>query len=125
MLSLVIYGDEAQPTCLQPESGGRHYAQSAASTTGKWLTPKHGPIYTPFWTYVEGPPFVNHSKFQEDFGVAPVIGVSGVATTGRIWAESQKFPLVIGGIRTGNLASSYYEKLANTFDVSAWRARRE
>ena len=24
------------------------------------------------------------------FGVAPVIGVSGVATTGRIWAESQK-----------------------------------
>ena len=22
-------------TCLQPESGGRHYAQSAASSTGK------------------------------------------------------------------------------------------
>ena len=31
------------------------------------------------------------------FGVAPAIGVSGVATTGRIWAESQKIPLVIGG----------------------------
>ena len=38
------------------------------------------------------------------FGVAPVIGVSGVATTGRIWAESQKMPLVIGGIRSSNLA---------------------
>ena len=49
---------------------------------------------------------MNHSKFREDFGVAPVIGVSGVATTGRIWAESQKIPLVIGGIRTGNLALS-------------------
>ena len=55
---------------------------------------------------MEGPPVVNHSKFQEDFGVAPVIGVSGVATTGWIWAESQKIPLVIGGIRTGNLAIS-------------------
>ena len=67
--------------------------------------------YTPFWTCVEEPrggAFVNHSKFQEDFGVAPVIGVSGVATTGRIWAESQKIrnSLVIGGIRTGNLALS-------------------
>ena len=40
------------------------------------------------------------------FGVAPVKGVSGVATTGRIWAESRKIPLVIGGIRTGNLALS-------------------
>ena len=47
---------------------------------------------------MEGPPFVNHSKFREDFGVAPVIGVSGVATTGRIWAESQKIPLVIGDL---------------------------
>ena len=55
---------------------------------------------------MEGPPFVNHSKFREDFWVALVIGVSGVATTGRIWAESQKIPLVIGGIRTGNLALS-------------------
>ena len=55
---------------------------------------------------MEGPPFVNHSKFREDFWVAPVIGVSGVATTSRIWAESQKIPLVIGGIRTGNLAFS-------------------
>ena len=55
---------------------------------------------------MEGPPFVNHSKFQDDFWVAPVIGVSGAATTGRIWAESQKIPLVIGGIRTGNLALS-------------------
>ena len=45
-------------------------------------------------------------EFQEDFGVAPVIGVPGVATTGRIWAESQQIPLVIGGIRTGNLAVS-------------------
>ena len=43
-------------------------------------------------------------EFQEDLGVAPVIGVSGVATTGRIWAESQQISLVIGGIRTGNLA---------------------
>ena len=32
------------------------------------------------------------------FEVAPVKGVSGVATTGRICAESQKIPLVIGGI---------------------------
>ena len=55
---------------------------------------------------MEGPPLVNHSKFQEDFGAALVIGVSGVATTGRIWAESQKIPLVIGGVRTGNLAVS-------------------
>ena len=39
-------------------------------------------------------------------GVAPVKGVSGVATTGRILAESQKIPLIIGGIRTGNLALS-------------------
>ena len=53
---------------------------------------------------MEGPPFVNHSKFQEGFWVAPVIGVSGVATTGRIWAESQKIHLVIGRMRTGNLA---------------------
>ena len=52
-----------------------------------------------------GPPFVNHSKFQEDFGVAPVKGVSGVATTGRIWAESQKIPCH-RGIRTGDLAIS-------------------
>ena len=29
------------------------------------------------------------------FGVAPVKGVSGVATTGRIWAESQKIPLLV------------------------------
>ena len=40
------------------------------------------------------------------FGVAPVIGVSGVATTGRIWAESQEIPFVVGGIRTGNLMLS-------------------
>ena len=40
------------------------------------------------------------------FGVAPVKGVSGVAPTGRIWAETQKISLVIGGIRTGNLALS-------------------
>ena len=40
------------------------------------------------------------------FWVAPVIGVSGVATIGRIWAESQEIPPVIGGIRTGNLAIS-------------------
>ena len=31
-------------------------------------------------------------KIPRGFGVAPVIGVSGVATTGRIWAESQKTP---------------------------------
>ena len=55
---------------------------------------------------MEGPPCVNHLKFQEDFGVAPVIGVSGVATTGRIWVESQKIPLVIGGTRTGDLTVS-------------------
>ena len=55
---------------------------------------------------MEGAPFVNHLKFQEDFGVAPVIGVSGVATSGRIWAESQRISLVNGGIRTGNLAVS-------------------
>ena len=36
-------------------------------------------------------------KYQEDFEVAPVIGVSGVATTGQIWAESQKIIFVIGG----------------------------
>ena len=29
-----------------------------------------------------------------------------MATTGRIWAESQKILLVVGGIRTGNLAIS-------------------
>ena len=40
------------------------------------------------------------------FEVAPVKGVSGVATTGRIRAESQKIPPVIGGIRIGNLALS-------------------
>ena len=34
-------------------------------------------------------------------GSACHIGVFGVATTGRIWAESQIIPLVIGGIRTG------------------------
>ena len=46
---------------------------------------------------MEGPPFVNHSKFQEDFGVAPVIGVSGVATTGGIL--DRKFPLSSGGFK--------------------------
>jgi hypothetical protein len=40
------------------------------------------------------------------FGVAPVTGVSGVATIGRVWAVSQKFPHVIGGVRTGNPALS-------------------
>ena len=45
--------------------------------------------YTPSSTCVEGPPFATHSKF----GVAPVISVSGVATTARIWVEIQKFPL--------------------------------
>ena len=44
----------------------------------------------------EGPPFVNHWKFQEDFEVALVIDVAGMATTGRIWAESQKIPLSLG-----------------------------
>jgi hypothetical protein len=37
-------------------------------------------------------------KIPGGFGVAPVIGVLGVATTGWIWAESQKIPLVIGDI---------------------------
>ena len=54
---------------------------------------------------MEGPPFVNHSNIQEDLEKrrSYYVGVSGVATTDRIWAESQKIPLVIGGIRTGNL----------------------
>ena len=44
-----------------------------------------------------GASLVNHSKFQEVLWVAPVVGVSGMATTGRMWAESQKIPLSVGG----------------------------
>ena len=32
-------------------------------------------------------------KILEGLGVVPVIGVSGATSTGRIWVESQKFPL--------------------------------
>ena len=32
-------------------------------------------------------------KILEGFGVVPVIGVSGAASTGRMWVESQKIPL--------------------------------
>ena len=38
---------------------------------------------------MEGPPFVNF-EIPGGVGVAPVMGVSGVATTGQIWAELQK-----------------------------------
>jgi hypothetical protein len=31
-------------------------------------------------------------------GASPVMGVSGVATTGRMWAESQKIPVSSGGL---------------------------
>ena len=92
-------------TRLQPESGGRHYAQSAAPSTGKRLTLLNMVLY-PLLDICGGASFVNRSEFQEDFWVAPVIGISGVATTGRIWAESRKIPIVIWGIRTGDLAIS-------------------
>ena len=52
------------------------------------------------------------------FGVAPVIGVSGVATTGRIWAESQKTPLVIGGIRAKQFLSEVLTTSANKPELS-------
>ena len=55
---------------------------------------------------MEGPPLCKPLEMQGGFGVAPVKGVSGVATTSRIWAVSQKITLVIGGVRTGNLALS-------------------
>ena len=31
------------------------------------------------------------------FWAAPVVGVSGMAATGRMWAKSQKTPLSVGG----------------------------
>lgn len=31
--------------------------------------------------------------------VAPVVGVSGVATTSRMWAEPQKLPVLLGGFK--------------------------
>ena len=45
-------------------------------------------------------------KIPGGFKVAPVIGVSGMATTDRIWTESQEIPFAIGGIWTGNPALS-------------------
>ena len=35
---------------------------------------------------------------EEDSWVAPFISVSGVATIGRVWAESHKTLLIIGGL---------------------------
>lgn len=47
---------------------------------------------------MEGPPFVNHSELQEDFGVVPVIYVSGVATTGANVGGTTEILCVVGGI---------------------------
>ena len=94
-------------TCLQPESGaGCVNAQSADLSTGKRLAPGFGPIPPSGHAWLCTP-----IKIPGGFGVAPVVGVSGVATIGRIW-ESQKIPLVIGGIRTGNLAMILLNRLS-------------
>ena len=73
--------------CTDPSAArARGPALCAVCSLVNWeLTHSLKWSYTPFWTCVEGPPFVDHSKLQEDFRVAPVIGVSGVATTGRIF----------------------------------------
>ena len=55
---------------------------------------------------MEGPPFVNHPKFQGGFWVAPVVGVSGMATTGRNVGGITENSLVSGRILTGNLVLS-------------------
>jgi len=47
---------------------------------------------------MEGPPFVNHSELQEDFGVVPVIYVSGVATTGANVGGTTEILCVVGRI---------------------------
>ena len=53
----------------QPAARGhRAYTDlSAALSTGKGLTSKHG-SYTPSGQCLEEPPLVDHSRFQEDLG---------------------------------------------------------
>ena len=51
----------------QPEAIGAYTDLSAALSTGKGLTSKHG-SYTPSGQCLEEPPLVDHSRFQEDLG---------------------------------------------------------
>ena len=57
---------------------------------------------------MEGPPFVNHSELQEDFGVVPVIYVSGVATTGANVGGTTEYSVSSGGFESANPATSIY-----------------
>ena len=73
---------------------------AAGCSLDNWERTKHGPIVPSGHCYGMrgGASLCNPLENLGGFGEAPVIGVSGVATTGRIWAESRKIPPVIGGI---------------------------
>ena len=91
-------------TCLQPESGAgtMHSLQPSQLGNDSLLNM----VLCPLLDMRGGASLCKPLKIPGGFWVAPVIGVSRVAITGRIWAESQKIPLVIGEIRTDNLALS-------------------
>ncbi len=85
-------------TCLKPESGAStmHSLQSCQVGIDSLLNMVLQPLLDNAW---RGPPF-------EKDRVAPVVGVSGMATIGRMWVDSEKLPLSTGGIRSRNLATS-------------------
>ena len=85
-------------TCLKPESGAStmHSLQSCQVGIDSLLNMVLQPLLDNAW---RGPPFENDR-------VAPVVGVSGMATIGRMWVDSEKLPLSTGGIRSRNLATS-------------------
>lgn len=94
-------------TRLQPESGAGRTCTVCSLVNWEMLTPKHG-SYTPSGQCVELPRGASLGKPLEipgGFGVAPVIGVSGVATTSNVGGIAE-IPRAFGGIRTGNLAIS-------------------
>ena len=54
-------------------------------------------------------------EFLGEFEVAPMVGVSGVATNNRIWAESLEFPLSSGGFEPATWRSQCeMDKLSNS-----------
>ena len=66
---------------------------------------------------VEGPPFVNHPKFKEDFGGSADCGCPRDGHSRRIW-RNPEIPRGNGGIRICDLAVS------NGFCLTARPGRR-
>ena len=76
------------------------------------MTPKHV-SYTPFVTMRGGASLCKPFEIPGGFWVAPVVGVSGMATTGRMWAESEKIPLSVGGLEPA-MYNGMYNLIAST-----------